>query len=102
MKRKVSVLACLVAMAMVSYAVAEPAKEAKEATEAQPAAARESGAAAAGKTEMKLPPGWTAQDMQAMVAAGTPGKMHQHLAKDVGTWEGKTTCYMPGSDQPTT
>ena len=39
-------------------------------------------------TEMKLPPGWTEQDVQAMVAAGTPGKMHELLAQSVGTWSG--------------
>ena len=47
---------------------------------------------------MQLPPGWTAEDMQAMMAAGTPGKMHEHLAKDVGMWQGKTTMWMaPGA-----
>jgi hypothetical protein len=44
--------------------------------------------------EMQLPPGWTAEDMQAMVAAATPGQMHAHLAKDVGTWKVKTKSWM--------
>ena len=44
--------------------------------------------------EVKLPPGWTAEDMQACILAGTPGKMQQHLAKEAGAWQGKTTMWM--------
>jgi len=51
--------------------------------------------------EIKLPPGWTMEDMQTCIAAATPGKMHEHLAKEAGTWEGKTTMFMPGSDAQT-
>lgn len=47
----------------------------------------------------QLPPGWTEADMQACVIAGTPGKMHEHLAKGVGEWSGKTTMWMyPGAE----
>jgi hypothetical protein len=54
---------------------------------------------ATGQPEMKLPPGWTPEDMQACMAAGTPGKMHEHLARDVGVWQGKTTMWMgPGGE----
>jgi hypothetical protein len=49
---------------------------------------------AAGQEEMQLPPGWTAEDMQACIIAGTPGEMHERLANDVGTWQGKTTMWM--------
>ena len=49
--------------------------------------------------EPQLPPGWTQEDLQAMISAGTPGKMHQFLAKDVGTWNGKATMWMaPGAE----
>ena len=48
----------------------------------------------AGQPEMKLPPGWTAADMKACVDAGTPGKMHEFLAKGVGMWQGKNTMSM--------
>jgi hypothetical protein len=49
--------------------------------------------------EMKLPPGWTAADMQACMIAGTPGKMQEHLAKGAGVWHGKTTMWMgPGTE----
>jgi hypothetical protein len=41
--------------------------------------------------QLKLPPGWTESDMQACMAAATPGKMHQYLAQSVGVWHGKTT-----------
>lgn len=44
--------------------------------------------------EMTLPPGYTPEDMQACVIAGTPGKMHEHLAKQVGTWTGETQMWM--------
>jgi hypothetical protein len=55
--------------------------------------------APAGAPEMKLPPGWTAEDMQACAAAATPGKMHEVLAKGVGTWSGKNSMWMaPGTD----
>lgn len=38
-------------------------------------------------------------EMQACMAAGMPGKMHEHLAKSVGTWQGKNTMWMaPGAE----
>jgi hypothetical protein len=53
----------------------------------------------AGQPEMKLPPGWTMEDMQACIIAGTPGKMQAHLAKDSGNWKGKSTMWMaPGAE----
>jgi hypothetical protein len=46
----------------------------------------------------QLPPGWTMQDMQAMMEAGTPGEMHKKLASEVGTWKAKTQMWMaPGA-----
>jgi hypothetical protein len=73
-------------IAIGSVAIADPSKDPK----------------AAGQPEMKLPPGWTAEDMQACIAAGTPGKMHEHLAKNVGVWLGKTTMWMAPDTQPIT
>jgi hypothetical protein len=62
-------------------------------------APRDSKAPEKSKSEFKLPPGWTEEDVQAMMAAATPGKMHEHLAKDVGVWHGKHTMWMaPGTD----
>jgi hypothetical protein len=56
-------------------------------------------AAPAGQPEMKLPPGWTAEDMKACMAAGTPGDQHKYLAQSAGTWAGKNTMWMaPGAD----
>lgn len=55
--------------------------------------------APAGQPEMKLPPGWTQEDMQACILAGTPGEMQERLANDVGEWHGKTTMWMvPGAE----
>lgn len=84
-----------VAAAAGSYAIADASKGAKG---DKPAAA----AAPAGQPEMKLPPGFTEADMQACVAAGTPGKQHEHLAKGAGTWECKTTMWMAPGAEPVT
>jgi len=71
-----------------SIAIAQQAKE----------QAHESKIAAHGQQEANLPPGWTEADMQACTAAGTPGKMHAHLAESVGEWQGQNTMWMgPGS-----
>src|SRR6476660_1953802 len=50
--------------------------------------------------EMKLPPGWTMDDMKACMAAGTPGKMHEFLTKDAGEWTGKCQMWMGPSSEP--
>src|SRR3954463_6918065 len=52
--------------------------------------------------EMKLPPGWTMDDMKACMAAGTPGKMHEYLTKDAGEWKGKTSMWMGPEGEPIT
>jgi hypothetical protein len=86
-------VAALGAIALVgSLAIAEPAKDVK------PAAA----AAPGDKPEMKLPPGWTEEDMKNMIAAGTPGKMQEFLSKDAGTWTGKNTMWMGPGVEPIT
>lgn len=47
--------------------------------------------------DMQLPPGWTPQDMQACMAAATPGSQHQMLASGAGSWSGKSQMWMaPG------
>jgi hypothetical protein len=72
-------------VAVVSVAIAEPSDDPKP-------------AAAGQQPEMQLPPGWTQADMQACMTAGIPGKMHDHLAKSVGVWQGKNTLWMfPGA-----
>lgn len=54
----------------------------------------------AGQPEMKLPPGWTPEDMQACMIAGTPGEMHAHLANGVGVWQGKNQMWMAPGMEP--
>jgi len=55
-------------------------------------------ASTAPAAEPQLPPGWTMQDMQSMMEAGTPGEMHKKLASEVGTWQAKTQMWMaPGA-----
>lgn len=52
-----------------------------------------------GAPEMKLPAGWTAEDMQACMEAGVLGAMHKEMAHGVGQWTGKCTQWMaPGAD----
>lgn len=76
----ISVVGLLAAVG--SLAAGDPAKEMKPA--GQPA-------------DMQLPPGWTPEDMQACVIAGTPGSQHQMLASGAGTWQGKNQMWMaPG------
>lgn len=73
-------------VAVVSIGIAEPSKNTR--TGDQP--------------EMKLPPGWTEEDMMACAIAGTPGKMHEHLAKGAGVWEARTTMWMTPGAEPMT
>ena len=80
-----------VAVVIGSIAIAKDAEKPAQ----QPAA---SGGATPG-AEVPLPPGWTPDDVKNMIAAGIPGEMHQRLAKDVGTWQGKNTMWMfPGAE----
>ena len=95
-------LVALIGLAMIVVSVAVAADDTKSAAGAgagagaAPAAARESGPKI---PEMKLPPGWTQEDMQACMAAGTPGKMQALLAGEAGTWQGKQTMWMaPGAE----
>src|SRR4051812_49264127 len=84
--------AVLVSAALVAtFAVADAPKEGKSAA-----------AITTGKPEMKLPPGWTEADMQACRAAGTPGKMHESLARDAGPWRGKNTMWRGRDTEPMT
>jgi Protein of unknown function (DUF1579) len=94
-RNKLFALALIAAVGLAtlggSMAIAEPAKETKPA-----------GGQAGHPADMKLPPGWTESDMQACMAAGTPGKMHERLAKTVGVWQGKNTMWMyPGAEPAT-
>ena len=85
-RRFVAILAAGLMFATASLAAAQEAKNANS-----PAA-----------PELKLPPGWTMEDMQACILAGTPGKMHERLAEGVGTWEGKQTMWMAPGTEPIT
>jgi hypothetical protein len=53
-----------------------------------------------GQPELQLPPGWTTEDMQACVLAGTPGEMQERLANDAGEWHGTTTMWMTPDSEP--
>ena len=90
MTRKLFAPAALVVVGLMtaigSIAIADPADDAK------PADVSKLG-------DIKLPEGWTAEDMQKCMEAGTPGKMHEHLAKGIGQWHAETTMWMaPGAE----
>lgn len=88
-RRSLSVLVCFASVAAIvaSIAIAQPAKESKPAS---------------GEPEFPLPPGWTKEDLQACMVAGTPGEMHAFLARGVGEWECKGTMWMyPGAEPMT-
>lgn len=89
MTRLTLTVAALLAATTTFAIAADPAKDAKKAT--TPAAAQ---------PEMQLPPGMTAEDMQACMEAGAPGKMHEHLQAAVGTWNGKSTMWMTPAAPP--
>lgn len=55
-----------------------------------------------GMPDFQLPPGWTMEDMEKMMAAGIPGEMHAFLAKGVGTWTGESKMWMSPDAPPVT
>lgn len=83
--KKVLSMVCIAAgLAVIgTFAIADTSKDAKA------------------PADLKLPPGWTMEDMQACMLAATPGKMHKHLVNEAGVWNGKTTMYMPGAEPVT-
>jgi hypothetical protein len=86
MNRKIIMMFTLIAALTITFYLksqaAEPSKDAKP---AQP--------------EIQLPAGWTMEDMQTCILAGTPGKMQAYLAQSAGVWHGKTSMWMaPGAD----
>lgn len=82
----VSMIVALGCVLAVSTAKAQESKGGKPATGQEP----------------QLPPGWTQEDMMACAMAGTPGKMHEFLAQDVGTWTSKNTMWMAPDTEPMT
>ncbi|MFM9995327.1 MAG: DUF1579 domain-containing protein [Phycisphaerales bacterium] len=100
MKRSVVSVVAVAGMALVgALAVAQvssqPAKDPKPAAPAKPAT--QPAVQPAGKPPAdaaQLPPGMSEADMQACMAAATPGEQHTHLAKGVGIWHGKSQMWM--------
>jgi hypothetical protein len=48
----------------------------------------------------QLPPGWTAEEMQKVIAAGTPGKEHAKLVEGAGTWKAECEMWMAPDAEP--
>jgi Protein of unknown function (DUF1579) len=85
--KQLLVLVCVAAVGLAaigSWAIADASKDSKAPAGLPP--------------DFKLPPGWTMEDMQACMAAATPGEMQKHLTDEVGVWNGKVTNFMPGSE----
>ncbi len=80
-----------------SIAFAQPGGEKKPTTIA-PKTVTPAGHGA--QPEVKLPPGMSMEDMQACMAAATPGEMHKFLAKSVGTWSAQTKMWMAPGMEP--
>jgi hypothetical protein len=59
-----------------------------------------SDSAAGVPADFKLPEGWTMEDMQACMIAGTPGEQHKRLAEAIGKWETKCTMWMSPESEP--
>lgn len=77
--------AALLAVIVAPFAIADPADDAKPSPQ----------------SEFQLPEGWTQEDMEACMIAGTPGKEHEQLAKShAGEWKGKTTLWMTSESEP--
>lgn len=68
---------------------------------AQDAKAKKDAAPAAAQGDA-LPPGMTAEDMAACMAAGQPGEMQAWLCEDAGTWNGVTKMWMTPDAEPST
>jgi hypothetical protein len=60
--------------------------------------AQEAGAAPEGQPQ--LPPGWTMEDLQKVMAAGTPGKEHAHLVEGAGKWKAECKMWMAPDSEP--
>ena len=56
--------------------------------------------AAAPEGAPQLPHGWTMEDMQKVIAAGTPGKEHAHLVEGAGAWKADTCMWMAPDAEP--
>ncbi|MDZ4829257.1 MAG: DUF1579 domain-containing protein [Phycisphaerae bacterium] len=96
-------LAATVAFAQNSKDAAPPARTPPAPPAARtPAAAPPARAAPAAPPAdaHQLPPGMTAEDMQAFMDAGMVGPMHKHLAEAVGVWQGKTSMWMTPAAEP--
>ncbi|MBS0195619.1 MAG: DUF1579 family protein [Planctomycetes bacterium] len=106
MKRVTTVasLLALCSVGLMASAFAQPAKDmkdaAKDATKNAEKTAKDAAnkAAQPAKDAAKAPNAEEAAMMEAWTKAATPGKMHERLAKGVGTWEGKCKSWMaPGA-----
>ncbi len=87
------VVSAAIVVACVGGAIAFAQNEKPKAPPSNPHA-NNPHAAPQGQPEMKLPKGWTMEDMQACMVAGTPGEQHQFMASHAGTWHGKETMWM--------
>jgi hypothetical protein len=72
-----------------TFALAQPAKDTKPGAPAR-------------QPDAKQPSEGMTPEMEACIAAGTPGEMHKFLANGAGDWRGKTTMWMAPGAPPAT
>lgn len=101
MKRAKNVLAVCLAAGIVSGAAIGVASAQQDKKASPPATTKP--ATPTAKPDAKAPAGMS-QDMksmeEAMAAAATPGEMHKHLAKAVGSWKAQCTMWMAPDAEP--
>lgn len=90
-----SILATIAGLAAIAGTIAVAQPPARDSTKpAQPPAKP------AQPGDHALPPGMSEEDMQACMQAATPGAEHELLARNVGTWQGKTKMWMAPDTEP--
>ena len=95
MNRFRSCLSVLAVTALVAPAMAQ-----HQPSKSDPHATKPGAAQPADHGKPTPPPGMSEADMEACMAAATPGPMHKHLTQSVGTWKGQCTMWMPGAPEP--
>ncbi len=96
MARRAAIAVLALTALSASIALAQSTKDSGKAPATPPA---KHAPADAAKHAPEPPPGMTKEQMDALVAAGTPGPQHAKLARSVGEWSGTTKSWQgPGAE----
>lgn len=98
MNRKNLIVSSVVVLAAIAGSIAIAQNSAQPGKDTKPAKAPATKPTEGAPEGFQLPPGWTMEDMQACMVAGTPGEQHKALMKGAGTWKGTCEMWMsPGA-----